>query len=375
MPISPKEIADARLESTITRLCDLIDTKLRNSEKLPFEFTFLPDTSYEVCTKIAEIYRQVGWSATLVAKDNKNVLTLTTYNAIDTSALNYIQNTDCVLSDTTDIVKDAMSEESGRIAIAHAMKEPILTSLKFQSLLRRIFMIDLLEPTQLPNYDIDVEYIDNAFYLNNKREIEPYHYIDDTVRFLEIASSTIYSNTYNKYEIDKSQVKISDSLKRQEDNILVKLLQEAAKFEQTIYTYPQTLDIAILDSMGEIESQELIAAKLILHPMTYRKMFTNGDMFSEFNQPSQKDILMLNLYGNLYGMDVHVTNFVPSNEIFITPPAQFFGSVAVREELSVLPMTQKKINESESKYGFAAYTTMFPVVLYPKTVRKIVVRL
>lgn len=375
MPISPKEIADARLESTITRLCDLIDTKLRNSEKLPFEFTFLPDTSYEVCTKIAEIYRQVGWSASLVAKDNKNVLTLTTYSTIDTSALNYIQNTDCVLSDTTDIVKDAMSEESGRIAIAHAMKEPILTSLKFQSLLRRIFMIDLLEPTQLPNYDIDVEYIDNAFYLNNKREIEPYHYIDDTVRFLEIASSTIYSNTYNKYEIDKSQVKISDSLKRQEDNILVKLLQEAAKFEQTIYTYPQTLDIAILDSMGEIESQELIAAKLILHPMTYRKMFTNGDMFSEFNQPSQKDILMLNLYGNLYGMDVHVTNFVPSNEIFITPPAQFFGSVAVREELSVLPMTQKKINESESKYGFAAYTTMFPVVLYPKTVRKIVVRL
>lgn len=374
MPISPKEIADARLESAITKLCDLIDTKLRNSEKLPFEFTFLPDTSYEVCTKIAEIYRQVGWSASLVAKDNKNVLTLSTYNNVDKIVSNYIQNTDCVLSDTTDIVKDVMSEESGRVAIAHAMKEPILTSLNFQSLLRKIFMIDLLEPTQLPNYDIDIEYINDAFYLNSQRGIEPYHDIDDSVRFLEIVSSVICCHSYNKYEIDKAQVKISDSLKRQEDAILVKLLQESAKFEQTIYTYPQTLDIAILDSMGEIESQELIAAKLILHPMMYRKMFAKGGVFSEFRQPSQQDILILNLYGHLYTMDIHVTNCVPSNEIFITPPAQFFGSVAMREELSVLPMTQKKINESESKYGFAAYITMFPVVCYPKSIRKIVVK-
>ena len=85
MPISPKEIADKRLESTIAKLCDLIDKKLQESETLPFEFTFLPNTNPNVCTAIAETYRQVGWSASLETKDAKTILTLASKATFDDS--------------------------------------------------------------------------------------------------------------------------------------------------------------------------------------------------------------------------------------------------------------------------------------------------
>lgn len=373
MPISPKEIADKRLESTIAKLCDLIDKKLQESETLPFEFTFLPNTNPSVCTAIAETYRQVGWSASLETKDAKTMLILASKATFDDS-LEAHQEASVpyeIVDEYYNLLQKKMSTEDGRIEIAQSMREPITTSMLYQAVTRKILMVDILGGKS-PLYE--TEGSKNAIYCTKSREIAPYSEVDKSTPFLEIAAHVDLKPPFTTYKLDRAQVAMKDSMQAQEQHILAMLLQAAATHEQTIYTYAQTVELALLDAIGEIHAMDSIPAKMLVHPTAFRKLFMDDNLIKSFKKSTQRDVLMVGLYGHFIDeLDVHVTTCIPSNEIFITPPAQFLGTWSVHEDITVLPC-QSKSADGEDRFGFITYEKVLPTILYPETVRKVKVR-
>lgn len=374
MPISTKEIADKRIEYTINKLCGLIDKKIVESENLPFEFNFLPNTDPRVMKMIAEMYRQVGWRATLFEKDSTTKLTLFP-KTIEDSVCLHVSALKAINADGsdrhTDELQQKMSTLEGRMEIAMSMQETILSALLHQSVTRNFLMVDLLEGKP-PLYEIDSSNL-NAIYCNRKKQIAPYSEVDEFTPFVEIASCVDIGPPFTMQKLEKAQIRMKDSIERQEQNILSMLLQAAVTEKRTIHTYPQTIEIALLDAINEIESYDNIpAAMMLVHPFVFRKLFMS-DSINEFKNSTNSDKLLTGLYGKFQELDVRVSECIPRNEIFIAPPQQFLGAFSVQEDITVLPC-QSKNEQDEDQFGFITYTKVLPSILNPDFVRKVKIR-
>lgn len=372
MPISPQIIAEKRIENTVTKLCDLIDKKLQESEETPFVFKFLPNTSPEVINSIVEIYRNVGWSASQAQgsltlrsphdekeepkKESKNTIKEVTQTKLETRE---------------HLIETALASDTGRFALAQSMKEPINTSLMYQSVARKFLMVDDLPLSVSPRYTYGE--FDEPLYYASDNKVKPYNHecLDDYVEFMssvDIDREDIEQRRF--YTLDRAQVRLKDSLQNQEVRAIVTLLQASIKEEQIIHTYGETIDRAILDSVGDIETKDMIAAKMLVHPRTYRRFHYTPRIEDNLNEASQRDILMTGLYGHVFTMDIHISTIVPENEVFILPPGNFVGALALpNNHLEVLPCTNE-----DGGLSYLAKLKCFPVILNPKLVRKIKVR-
>jgi hypothetical protein len=81
---------------------------------------------------------------------------------------------------------------------------------------------------------------------------------------------------------------------------------------------------------------------------------------------SQRDALMYGVYGNLFDMDIHVTNDLSENEIFILPVGCFLGAFALPEN-----HIEVVINKKDGDTNYVAKSKCFPIILNPELVRKI----
>jgi hypothetical protein len=377
MPISPKEIADKRIESTVNKLCGLIDKKIVESEAFPFEFHFLPNTDPQVITMIAEMYHQVGWRARLETSQTKDSTTklILSGETFDDAVGLHVSTLKAINADGSDMYTDElqqkMSTVEGRMEIAMSMQETILSALLHQSVTRNFLMVDLLEGKP-PLYEIDSSNL-NAIYCNRKKQIAPYSEVDEFTPFVEIASCMNIGPPFTMQKLEKAQIRMKDSIERQEQNILSMLLQAAVTEKRTIHTYPQTIEIALLDAISEIESYDNVpAARMLVHPVVFHKLFMNNSM-KEFENSTNRDKLLTGLYGRFREVDVRVAECIPRNEIFITPPQHFLGALSVQEDVTVVP-SQSKNEKDEDQFEFITYTKVLPSILNPEFVRKVKIR-
>jgi len=378
MPISPQELTDKRLETTINKLCDIIDKKLQESEDMPFRFNFLPNTSPQAQTSIVEIYRNAGWSAELGTKDHEDYwretyLVLSNPISGAQSNLEVVQLDDEVSqtdkrAHNESIIEASFTSERGRDNIATSMAEPIKTSLQYQSFARKFLMADELPLNTPPRYENATP---KAVYYASDGTVKQYD-CDKSDDFYVIKAEAELKHTEAQarrfYTLERIQVKLKDKIQNQELDILVQLLQRAATFDQTIYTYGETICRAILDSMGEIESEELMGAKVLMHPRTYRRAMSDKNFKTDCVASTLRDVLMVGLHGHIHSMDVHLSCRLPENEVFVMPPAQFLGAWSVKEDVKVT-----KTDTSDSCV-FEATEHVLPVIVNPEYVRKIVVR-
>lgn len=246
MPISPQMVAEKRIENTVNKLCDLIDKKLQESEDLPFEFRFLPNTSPQVENSVMEIYRNVGWVSSMRMIEDEHVLVLqyphTHPKATEEEETPSNQNKPKPIAkpdSRENIIEVALQSIDGKIKLAHSVVEPISISLMYQSITRKLLMIDELSENQKPKYKHNEH--ENPIYFASDRTVKPYTHdvLDDFVKFSALAEVTkedIEGKAY--YEIDRAQVLLKDSLENQETMALLALLQASIQSEQqVIHTY------------------------------------------------------------------------------------------------------------------------------------------
>ena len=242
------------------------------------------------------------------------------------------------------IIAMALDTADGRVALAQAMVEPIKTSLMYQAIGRKLLMVDELPQGALPRYERDVAV---KSYVIPKRGQVPTHVVEAEellIPVVELATNpTIKINEINQrryYIVDRAQVRAKDSIQRQEDVEVFKVINAAVPTDHSIAVsgtlQPENINLALT----LIEEHELIGAKVIMHPQRYKDVRDWGKDF--FDEATQRDILMTGLYGHIYSADIHVSTMVPKNAVYVLAPAQFVGAMPVRQDITVLPADDPK---------------------------------
>lgn len=233
----------------------------------------------------------------------------------------------------------AMDTPEGRVALAQAMVEPIKTSLMYQGVGRKLLMVDELPQGALPRYERDIAV---KSYVMSKRGSVPTSIVEAEelmVPVLEIACNpTVKLNEIRArrfYIVDRAQVRAKDSLQRQEDAEVFRVINAAVPSAHNITVtgslQPENINLAL----SLIEEHELIGAKIVVHPQRYKDIRTWGKEF--YDEATTRDILMTGLFGHLYSADIHVSTIVPKNAVYVLAPAAFVGAMPVRQDITVLP--------------------------------------
>lgn len=242
------------------------------------------------------------------------------------------------------IIAMALDTAEGRTALAQAMVEPIKTSLMYQGIGRKLLMVDELPQGALPRYERDIAV---RSYVIPKRGMVPTSVVEAEellIPVVELATNpTIKLNEIRQrryYIVDRAQVRAKDSLQRQEDVEVFKVVNAAIPADHSLSVsgtlQPENINMALT----MIEEHELIGAKIVLHPQRYKDIRTWGKDF--FDEATQRDILMTGLYGHIYSADIHVSTMVPKNSVYVLAPAQFVGAMPVRQDITVLPCDDPK---------------------------------
>jgi hypothetical protein len=242
------------------------------------------------------------------------------------------------------IIAMAMETAEGRTALAQAMVEPIKTSLMYQAIGRKLLMVDELPQGALARYERDVAV---KSYVIPKRGSVPDALVEAEeliVPTIELAAHpTIRLNEIRArrfYIVDRAQVRAKDSLQRQEDVEVFKVINAAIPTDHSI-SVSGTLQAENINlALTLIEEHELIGAKIVLAPQRYKDIRGWGK--EVYDEATQRDILMTGLYGHIYSADIHVSTMVPKNGVYVLAPAQFVGAMPVKQDITVLPADDPK---------------------------------
>ena len=269
------------------------------------------------------------------------------------------------------VIAQALETPEGRTALAQAMVEPIKTSLMYQAIGRKILMVDELPQGTLARYERDVAV---KSYIIPKRgsvptsEVEAEELLVPTVEIA--ANPSIRLNEVRQrrfYIVDRAQVRAKDTIQRQEDVQVFKVVNAAVPPVQSISVsgtlQPENVNLALT----LIEEHELIGAKIIVHPQRYKDIRTWGKEF--YDEATQRDILMTGLYGHLYSADIHVSTMVPKNAVYVSAPAQFVGAIPVRQDITVLPADDPK----RLRLGWVVYEEVGFAVINDYALSRIIV--
>ena len=269
------------------------------------------------------------------------------------------------------VIATALETVEGRTALAQAMVEPIKTSLMYQGIGRKLFMVDELPQGALARYERDIAV---RSYVVAKRGVVPTSIVegeDLIVPTFEIAANpTIKINEIKQrrfYIVDRAQVRAKDAIQRQEDIEIFKVINQGVNPDHTV-SVSGTLQAENINlALTLIEEHELIGAKIVMHPQRYKDVRIWGKDF--YDEATQRDLLMTGLYGHIFTADIHVSTMVPKNGVFVLAPAQFVGAMPVRQDISVLPADDPR----RIRLGWVIYEEVGFALINDYAVSKIVV--
>ena len=242
------------------------------------------------------------------------------------------------------LVHEAMESPDGRLAIAQAMVEPIKISLEYQAIGRKLLMVDELPQGALPRYERDIAV---KSYVIPRRGKVPDMYVEAEellVPTFEIATNpSIKLNEIRArrfYIVDRAQIRAKDSIQRQEDTEVFKVISNAVPSVHTL-TVTSALDPSNINvALALIEEHELVGAKVVCHPYRYKDIRNWGKDF--YDEATTRDVIMSGLFGHIWTADIHVSTMVPRDTIYVLAPGEFVGAIPVRQDITVLPADDPK---------------------------------
>ena len=251
------------------------------------------------------------------------------------------------------------------------MVEPIKNSLMYQAIGRKLLLVDELPQGVLPRYERDVT---AKSFVVGKRGAVPTSEIEAEeliVPTFEIAANPVirYSEVKARrfYIVDRAQIRAKDSLQRQEDTEVFKVINAGTPSDQTI-SVSGTVQLEQVNlALTLIEEHELIGAKIVVPPARYKDFRGWGP--EVYDQATQRDILQTGLYGHLYTADIHLSTMVPKNCVFVMAPAQFVGAMPIRQDITVLPADDTR----RLRLGWVVYEELGFAVINDFALSKILV--
>lgn len=117
------------------------------------------------------------------------------------------------------------------------------------------------------------------------------------------------------------------------DEIILKMLLDAAP-NQTVRIQLSDFDNAIQSVFDQFVADELIAAKILMHPKTRLKIIDFSKHAKSLTDIEKRLEYDVRFFGTIEQADVHCLNSIPEDTILILPPCQWFGVFDTLETVS-----------------------------------------
>ena len=275
------------------------------------------------------------------------------------------------------ILQEAISTEEGRIALAESMANPIQTSLLYQSIGRKLLVVDPLPQGALARYEKD---IDVPATLISKRGQAPDVIIEgadflvptwEVTSYPQIRLSQVKQRMFNI--IDRAQVKAKNEISIQEDTQIFKCIDLAvpqdavnAGNNHLISTSSGRFSLDLANAaFAKIEKHRLTVSKIVLNSQRFADIRAWGKDYFDF--VTQREVLLTGVFGRLWTSDILISNLVPDNSVLILAPAEFVGVMPVRQEITVIPADKP----SRLRLGWVVYEEIGLCVANPKGIAKV----
>jgi hypothetical protein len=277
------------------------------------------------------------------------------------------------------ILQEALATEEGRQALASSMANPIQTSLLYQSIGRKLIVVDPLAQGELARYEKD---IDVPATLISKRGQAPDVNIEgadflvptfELVSYPQIRLSQVKQRMFNI--IDRAQVKAKNELSVQEDTQIFLAVDAAVPTDSVnaannhlIATSSGRITLDLLNAaFAKIEKHRLTVSKIVLNSQRFADIRAWGKDYFDF--VTQREVLLTGVFGRIWTADILISNLVPDNSVLVLAPAEFVGVMPVRQEITVIPADKP----SRLRLGWVIYEEIGIAIVNPKGIAKITV--
>jgi hypothetical protein len=275
------------------------------------------------------------------------------------------------------ILREAISTEEGRIALAESMANPIQTSLLYQSIGRKLLVVDPLPQGALARYEKD---IDVPATLISKRGQAPDVILEgadflvptwEITSYPQIRLSQVKQRMFNI--IDRAQVKAKNEISIQEDTQIFLAIDAAVPqdpvnpgFNHLISTTSGRLTLDLINAaFAKIEKHRLTVSKIVLNSQRFADIRAWGKDFFDF--VTQREVLLTGVFGRLWTSEILISNLIPDTDVLITAPAEFVGVMPIRQEITVIPADKP----SRLRLGWVVYEELGISIVNPKGISKI----
>jgi hypothetical protein len=251
-------------------------------------------------------------------------------------------------SNRDSLVESAIMSQSGKVALAQAMANPIRRNLDYQGIARRLLVVDPLANGAYPTYnrDIDVTAVvisangtgpESRIFGDSITVPELELYSNPTVRIREVKS-----RRFNV--IDRAVQKARQEIMAQEDANIFAAIDSAASVENTIQdiTDQGMLKRDLIELKTQIDAWDNVTAKFLMNIKEFNDILnwaSGGGQVGqgEIDPVSQREILQTGLRAHIWGADIMVSKIVPQGTVYAAADPEFVGVMPIRQDIEVMP--------------------------------------
>jgi hypothetical protein len=251
------------------------------------------------------------------------------------------------------LVESAIMSQSGKIALAQAMANPIRRNLDYQGIARRVLVIDPLAQGAYATYNRDID-VTAVVVSSNGTGPESRVFGDSiTIPDLEIYSNPtvrireVKSRRFNV--IDRAVQKARQEIMAQEDSNIFAAIDSASSVENTVQDIADQglLKRDLIELKTQIDRWDNVTAKFLMNIVEFNDilMWSSGGGQvgqGEIDPVSQREILQTGLYAHIWGADIMVSKIVPPGTAYAAADPEFVGVMPIREDITVLPADEPK---------------------------------
>ncbi len=269
------------------------------------------------------------------------------------------------------VIAQALNTDTGRVALANAMVEPIRKSLEYQAVGRKLILVDELPQGALARYERDVSAV--ATYIARRGAVPDQIQEGEEILVptFEIAAnpqvrlSEIKARRF--YIVDRAQIKAKEAIQKEEDTNIFAALDAAADTNGTqIVTNVGTLSPASLNTAFRfVEQHDLVATKIVVHANQYAAIRVFGKEF--YDEATTREILTSGLFGHLWTADIHVSSRMNPDSVLVVASPDTVGAMPIRQDITVLPADDPK----KLRLGWVIYEEIGIVIVNDYSVSKI----
>lgn len=275
--------------------------------------------------------------------------------------------------ETEELINMALHQHEGKVALANAMANPIRVTLDYQSVGRKLLMVDPLPQGALPVYDKDIE---ASAVTISKRGGVPELVIEgdrfqvttwELASFPTVRFSQVRDRRFNI--IDRAQQRAKSELMAAEDGEIFAALEEtctgAGAINNVTTSTGSLTRLSLTQAFQQVERHDLVVSTVLMNAQEFADIRAWGQ--NEFDPVTQREVLQTGLYGRLWTADILISRRVPPGSVYILADKEFVGVMPIRQEVQVIPADMPR----ELSLGWVVYEEIGVGFLNNKSVSKI----